>query len=63
MRFPVDPKAPSIGTWQGWGKIFLLRSKRRVGLDPSERLHHSVQGVEMQRNPPGWFAGLTGNTP
>ncbi|MFV1594528.1 DUF2235 domain-containing protein [Phaeobacter sp. JH20_36] len=42
MRFPVDPTAPSVGTWRGWGKIFLLRGKRRVGLDSSERLHSSV---------------------
>ncbi|GAA6196642.1 DUF2235 domain-containing protein [Pseudophaeobacter arcticus] len=63
MRFPVDPKAPSIGTWKGWGKIFLLRSKRQVGLDPSERLHSSVQGRVMQQKSAGWFAGLTGNAP
>ncbi|APG46588.1 DUF2235 domain-containing protein [Phaeobacter porticola] len=46
MRFPVDPSAPSVGTWRGWGKIFLLRGKRRVGLDSSERLHSSV-GVSI----------------
>ncbi|WP_054462874.1 DUF2235 domain-containing protein [Phaeobacter sp. 11ANDIMAR09] len=63
MRFSVDPKAPSIGTWQGWGKIFLLRSRRQIGLEPSERLHSSVQGVEMQARPAGRLAGLTGNTP
>ena len=42
LNFPVDPKAPSVGTWRGWGKVFLLRSRRRVGLDSSERLHSSV---------------------
>jgi len=42
LQFPVDPAAPSVGTWRGWGKIFLLRSSRRVGLDRSERLHSSV---------------------
>ncbi len=63
MRFPVNPKAPSIGTWQGWGKIFLLRSRRQVGLDPSERLHNSVQGVEMHKKQTGWLSGLTGNAP
>lgn len=41
-RFPQDPGAPMCGTWHGWGKIFLRRARRRVGLDPSERLHPSV---------------------
>ncbi|TMV07759.1 DUF2235 domain-containing protein [Ruegeria sediminis] len=41
-RFPVDPAAPSVGTWRGWGKIFLLRGHRHVGRDRSERLHESV---------------------
>ncbi len=39
LRFPCDPAAPAIGTWRGWGKLFLSRRRRRVGLDPSERLH------------------------
>jgi len=42
-RFPCDPAAPMIGTWKGWGKIFLLRKRRVVGVDPSERLHPSVR--------------------
>ena len=41
-RFPQDIKAPSVGTWRGWGKIFLSRRKRVVGADRSERLHDSV---------------------
>lgn len=45
-RFFTDPLAPSIGTWRGWGKIFLWRRRRRVGQDPSERLHESVPGSE-----------------
>ena len=28
--FRSIPNAPSVGTWRGWGKIFLLRSRRRV---------------------------------
>lgn len=48
MQFPVDPKAPSVGTWRGWGKIFVLRSKRRVGTGSNERLHSSVRGSEDQ---------------
>lgn len=42
-RFYTDPQAPSVGTWRGWGKLFLLRKPRAVGLDPSERLHESVR--------------------
>lgn len=44
-RFPIDLDAPSVGTWRGWGKIFLLRGKRRVGRDRSERLHETVQSA------------------
>ncbi len=43
MRYPVDPAAPSVGTWRGWGKIFMLRSKREVGACSDERLHSSVR--------------------
>ncbi|PCH70159.1 MAG: hypothetical protein COC12_08660 [Rhodobacteraceae bacterium] len=42
-RFYTDPGAPSVGTWRGWGKVFLLRCPRIVGRDPSERLHESVR--------------------
>jgi hypothetical protein len=41
-RFPCDPSAPSIGTWRGWGKIFVIRGRRICGTDPSERLHPTV---------------------
>lgn len=44
-RFPVDVEAPSVGTWRGWGKIFLLRHPRKVGADPSERVHESLTGA------------------
>ena len=47
-RFELDPCAPSVGTWSGWGKIFLLRGRRRVGLDHSERLHSSVSKPPVQ---------------
>jgi uncharacterized protein (DUF2235 family) len=43
-RFPVDPRAPSVGTISGWGKLFLLRHRRVVGVDPSEQVHPSAQG-------------------
>nr|WP_245890928.1 DUF2235 domain-containing protein [Defluviimonas aquaemixtae] len=38
-RFPTDPSAPSVGTTRGWGKLFVLRARRRVGRDPSESRH------------------------
>lgn len=41
-RFYTDAEAPSVGTWRGWGKIFLLRRTRVVGRDATERLHESV---------------------
>lgn len=41
-RFVQDVNAPSVSTWRGWGKIFLIRGRRRVGRDRSERIHESV---------------------
>ncbi|WP_425073042.1 DUF2235 domain-containing protein [Sagittula sp. S175] len=41
-RFPCDVDAPSVGTWQGFGKVFLLRHQRVLGRDRSERLHESI---------------------
>jgi uncharacterized protein (DUF2235 family) len=41
-RFVRDVAAPSIGTWAGWGKVFVTRRKRVVGIDPSECLHESI---------------------
>ncbi|MGR3758979.1 DUF2235 domain-containing protein [Roseobacteraceae bacterium NS-SX3] len=58
MRFATDPKAPSVGTWRGWGKIFLIRGRRRIGLDASERLHSSVSAVNGGMAPPEWLAPL-----
>ncbi|WP_425045611.1 DUF2235 domain-containing protein [Primorskyibacter sp. S87] len=46
-RFVSDAKAPSVGTWRGWGKIFLLRRRRIVGRDRTERLHESVCPEEV----------------
>lgn len=43
-RFPCDPSAPMVGTNTGWGKLFLLRQRRIVGRDRSERLHPTAQG-------------------
>lgn len=41
--FPCDPGAPSVGTVRGWGKAFLLRARRHVGVDPSERIHPTAR--------------------
>jgi hypothetical protein len=44
-RFVQDARAPSIGGWRGWAKIFLSRRRRVMGRDPSESLHPSVTRV------------------
>ncbi len=49
-RFSTDPEAPSVGTWRGWGKLFLFRRARTVGLDRTERYHETVP-PEMQGDP------------
>ena len=38
-HYPCDATAPMVGTWRSWGKAFLLRRPRKVGLDRSEKLH------------------------
>ncbi|WP_299892017.1 DUF2235 domain-containing protein [uncultured Ruegeria sp.] len=48
-RFPTSAAAPSVGTWRGWGKIFLLRKHRKMGRDRSEKLHVSVSPDELPR--------------
>lgn len=50
-RFPTDIDAPSVGTWRRWGKIFLIRGRRRVGRDPSERLHETVENKGEAQEP------------
>ncbi len=45
-RYPRDITAPSVGTLRGWGKLFLLRSQRRIGLDPSETFHPAIDRHE-----------------
>jgi uncharacterized protein (DUF2235 family) len=53
-RFPCDAEAPMVGTWRSWGKAFLLRRKRAIGRDRSERLHPSaVKGAAGR-----WLGGL-----
>ncbi|MEM7320958.1 MAG: DUF2235 domain-containing protein, partial [Pseudomonadota bacterium] len=43
QRCPTDLNAPSVGTWRGWGKIFLLRKARKPLQDSCERLHETAQ--------------------
>lgn len=51
-RFPCDPLAPMVGTWRSWGKAFVLRRKRNVGRDPSERLHPTAVAAKRGPRPP-----------
>lgn len=46
-QHPTDPAAQSVGTWRGLGFMFLIRARRRLGGDPSERLHPTA--VEVAR--------------
>ena len=48
-RYEQDVTAPSIGTWAGWGALFITRRKRVCGVDVSERLHTSI--VEQTQAP------------
>lgn len=41
-RFDCDDTAPSVGSYRGWGKLFWLRSRRRVASDPSETFHPAI---------------------
>ena len=44
-RYVTDPAAPSVGSFAGWSKIFLDRSRRPVGRDPSEVIHPSARAA------------------
>ncbi|MCW1956120.1 MAG: DUF2235 domain-containing protein [Roseobacter sp.] len=50
-RFPQDPAGRSLGTWRNWGKLFLLRRRRRVGAGACESLHESVDARALAA---GW---------
>ena len=56
-RYPCDPAAPMVGTWMSFGKWFLYRRRRRIGLDRSERLHESVPQRARRRWPAALAAG------
>ena len=42
LRYPRDAMAPSIGTFRGYGRMFITRRKRIIGTDASERIHESA---------------------
>lgn len=50
-RFPCDETAPSVGTWMGLGKLFVLRGGRTVGQDPSESLHPTLARIQAAAAP------------
>lgn len=41
-RFPMDANAPMNNNWSGWGKLMLIRRDRKIGRDPSEKLHETI---------------------
>ena len=49
MGFPCDPAAPSVGSWRGWGKLFLSRRRRVIGRDPSEMAHPTLAGHRLRK--------------
>ena len=49
-RFVTDAGASAMGMNRGVGKLFFLRRRRPVGLDPSERLHPNAQGTFQTRS-------------
>ncbi|MEM1065015.1 MAG: DUF2235 domain-containing protein [Pseudomonadota bacterium] len=57
-RFPVDAEAPSSGSWRAWGRLFVLRSRRAVGRDPSEAIHPTVVWPPKRRWFGSWGGGL-----
>ena len=38
-RFELDVEAPSVGSLRGWGKLFLWRKRRLIGVGRSESIH------------------------
>lgn len=54
-RFPQDANAPSVGKFRGIGRWLIARRARRVGLDPSERVHPSVRQTKPEA---GWSLPL-----
>lgn len=51
LRFPTNARAPSVGNLSGFGKLFLERHRRIVGLDPSEALHPTATAAGAGLDP------------
>ncbi len=51
LRFEQDIDAPSAGKWRGYGKMFMSRRKRKVGADPSKRLHETLLEYSQRAKP------------
>lgn len=62
-RYPCDPEAPMVGTWRKWGKWFVLRRRRVVGRDRSERLHPTAVAAAGKRWPQAVGIGLQAAKP
>lgn len=58
-RFPMDASAPMSGMNRRWGRLFLLRRRRKPGMDASESLHPTAVGhrlgacLDASAEPPG----------
>jgi uncharacterized protein (DUF2235 family) len=58
-RYITDPAAPALGTRHGLGRLFIFRHARRVGRDPSERIHPTAlsaaaaRGIRLPAERPG----------
>ena len=53
-RFPVDWDCPPVGSWRGFGGVFLSRARRPLGLDASETVHPSALGTRAEGVLPVW---------
>lgn len=62
-RYPCDSTARMVGTWKSWGKAFLWRRRRVVGLDRSERLHPTAIAAAGDRWPASAGIGLQAAPP
>lgn len=47
-RFPCDAEAPSVGMNRGWGRFFVYRRRRVIGLDRSEAIHPTARGHALE---------------
>lgn len=56
LRFPCDASARAVGTFDGWGKVFLIRSPRANGpvkgrLHPTVRFHTPTRQIRRIDTP------------